>query len=33
MLLSGLFWSGAFAAFLVVIGPILLAPRIDGQSI
>jgi uncharacterized protein involved in response to NO len=33
MLLSGLLWSGAFAAFLVVIGPMLLRPRIDGRPI
>jgi uncharacterized protein involved in response to NO len=33
MLLSGLLWSGAFAAFLVVIGPMLLAPRVDGRPI
>jgi len=33
MLLSCLLWSGAFAALLVVIGPMLLAPRIDGRPI
>ena len=33
MMLSGLLWSGAFAAFLVVIGPMLLAERVDGQPI
>nr|WP_242477247.1 NnrS family protein [Halochromatium glycolicum] len=33
MLLSGLLWSGAFAAFLVVIGPMLLAARVDGRPI
>jgi uncharacterized protein involved in response to NO len=33
MLLSGLLWSSAFAAFLVVIGPMLLAPRVDGRPI
>ena len=33
MLLSGLLWSGAFAVFVVLIGPMLLAPRADGQPI
>lgn len=33
MLLSGLLWSGTFAAFLVVIGPMLMAPRVDGRPI
>lgn len=33
MLLLGLLWCGAFAAFLLVIGPMLLAPRIDGRPI
>lgn len=33
MLLSGVLWSGAFAAFLLVIGPMLLAPRVDGRVI
>ena len=33
MLLSGVLWSGAFAAFLVVIGPMLLAPRVDGRPL
>jgi uncharacterized protein involved in response to NO len=33
MLLSGLLWSSAFAAFLVVIGPMLLAARVDGRPI
>lgn len=31
--LSGLLWSGAFATFLIVIGPMLLAPRADGRPI
>jgi uncharacterized protein involved in response to NO len=33
MLISGLLWGGAFAAFLVVIGPMLLAPRVDERPI
>lgn len=33
MLLSGLLWSGAFAAFLFVIAPMLLAPRVDGRPL
>lgn len=32
MLISGLLWSGALAAFLAVVGPMLLAPRVDGQA-
>jgi uncharacterized protein involved in response to NO len=31
IVLSALLWTGAFATFLVVYGPILWSPRIDGR--
>ena len=30
LLLSALFWSGAFAVYAIVYAPILTSPRVDG---